>query len=134
MTAGPTEPTADQLQYQVEVVVGDLELLYTRGVLIKTPRFPEGSWHIPLFYMSADRALVYLIYYMVISALARVLLLRLTKCCIILSLLPSRGSPTLMHRIRACTPCVTYACGVRVGHFLAYTFFRFVFCVQIALT
>ncbi|KAF8491550.1 hypothetical protein JB92DRAFT_3100484 [Gautieria morchelliformis] len=64
---------------------------------------------------------------MVISALAHVLLLRLTKCCIILSLLPSRGSPTLMHRIRACTPwvfSVTYACGVRVGHFLAYTFFR----------
>jgi hypothetical protein len=46
MTAGPTEPTADQLQNQLEVVVDDLEVLYTRGILIKTPRFPKDSCHI----------------------------------------------------------------------------------------
>jgi hypothetical protein len=49
MTAGPTEATADQLQHQVKIVVDDLEVLDTRGVLIKTPRFPQGSKCILLF-------------------------------------------------------------------------------------
>ncbi|KAF8481366.1 hypothetical protein JB92DRAFT_3132926 [Gautieria morchelliformis] len=41
-TAGPTEPTANQLQHQVKFVVDELLQLYTHGVIIKTPWFPNG--------------------------------------------------------------------------------------------
>ena len=43
MTPGPTEPTAEQLQNYLRILVDDLILLYENGILIKTPDFPDGT-------------------------------------------------------------------------------------------
>jgi hypothetical protein len=43
MTPGPTEPTAEQLQHQLKLIVDDLLLLYDYGILVKTPLFPNGT-------------------------------------------------------------------------------------------
>ncbi|KAJ6590799.1 hypothetical protein B0H10DRAFT_1960963 [Mycena sp. CBHHK59/15] len=39
---GPTEPTADQLQHHLKVVVDQLIILYEEGILIKTAEYPDG--------------------------------------------------------------------------------------------
>ena len=43
MTPGPTEPTADQLQFQLQYIVDELLELYSHGIVIKTPQFPGGK-------------------------------------------------------------------------------------------
>ncbi|KAJ7779374.1 hypothetical protein DFH07DRAFT_730185, partial [Mycena maculata] len=47
MPPGPTEPTADQLQQYLKVVVDDLILLYEQGIFIKTPEYPDGMGDLP---------------------------------------------------------------------------------------
>jgi hypothetical protein len=42
MTPGPTEPTAEQLQHQLKLIIDDLLNLYENGILVKTPLFPQG--------------------------------------------------------------------------------------------
>jgi hypothetical protein len=49
MTPGPNEPTADELQYEVELIVGQLVDFYKHGVVIKTPKFPKGMFKIKLY-------------------------------------------------------------------------------------
>lgn len=44
MTPGPKEPTGDQLQHLLKIVVDDLLLLYKDGVMVKTPAFPNGTY------------------------------------------------------------------------------------------
>jgi hypothetical protein len=46
MMPGPNEPTADELQYEVELIVNQLVDLYKHGVVIKTPKFPKGMFKI----------------------------------------------------------------------------------------
>jgi hypothetical protein len=43
MTPGPTEPTAEELQHYLKIVVDDLILLYEKGVRIPTPSNPNGQ-------------------------------------------------------------------------------------------
>ena len=43
MTPGPSEPTAEQLQHYMKVIVDDLLVLYEKGVRISTPMHPEGT-------------------------------------------------------------------------------------------
>jgi hypothetical protein len=42
MTPGPKEPTTDQLQHLLKLIIDDLLVLYKDGVSIKTPVFPNG--------------------------------------------------------------------------------------------
>lgn len=44
MTPGPNEPTRDQLQHLLKIVVDDLDMLYKDGVTIKTPKYPGGTY------------------------------------------------------------------------------------------
>lgn len=44
MPPGPTEPNADQLQHHLKVVVDELILLYDKGIVIKTPEYPNGMY------------------------------------------------------------------------------------------
>lgn len=44
MPPGPTEPTADQLQHHLKVVVDQLIILYEEGILIKTAEYPDGMF------------------------------------------------------------------------------------------
>ncbi|KAF8530766.1 hypothetical protein JB92DRAFT_2855993, partial [Gautieria morchelliformis] len=46
MMVGLTELTAEQLQCQTKQVVNELDDLYTRGIMIKTPRFPYVCDHL----------------------------------------------------------------------------------------
>ncbi|KAF8484204.1 hypothetical protein JB92DRAFT_2799839, partial [Gautieria morchelliformis] len=43
MTAGPKEPTADELQFYLKQIVDQLIPLYTRGILIKMPLYQNGT-------------------------------------------------------------------------------------------
>jgi hypothetical protein len=43
MTPGPTEPTAEELQNYLKLIVDDLLKLYEEGVWICTPAFPQGA-------------------------------------------------------------------------------------------
>ena len=43
MTPGPTEPTGEQLQSYLKVIVDDLITLYETGSVIYTPAHPEGT-------------------------------------------------------------------------------------------
>ena len=43
MTPGPREPTADQLQEYLILVVDELLQLFEEGIRIPTPSFPEGE-------------------------------------------------------------------------------------------
>lgn len=43
MTPGPKEPTGDQLQHLLRVIVDDLIGLYENGITIRTPKHPEGE-------------------------------------------------------------------------------------------
>lgn len=42
MPPGPTEPTAEQLQHHLKLIVDDLILLYENGIRIETPEHPNG--------------------------------------------------------------------------------------------
>lgn len=42
MTPGPNEPTAEELQNYLKLIVDDLENLYVNGLIVKTPSRPEG--------------------------------------------------------------------------------------------
>lgn len=44
MTPGPREPTAEQLQNYLEIVVKDLKNLYDTGIQVKPPEHPEGRY------------------------------------------------------------------------------------------
>jgi hypothetical protein len=44
MTPGPTEPTAEQLQNYLKIVVEDLKRLYDTGIQVETPEHPEGGY------------------------------------------------------------------------------------------
>ena len=46
MTPGPTEPTAEQLQNYIALLIDDLIELYKNGVVMKTPSHPEGKLNI----------------------------------------------------------------------------------------
>jgi hypothetical protein len=43
LTPGPKEFTADKLQYFMVNYVDDLIDLFERGIVIKTPKYPEGK-------------------------------------------------------------------------------------------
>ena len=43
MTPGPREPTAEELQEILRIIVDDLLKLYQDGILISTPQFPNGK-------------------------------------------------------------------------------------------
>jgi hypothetical protein len=43
-TPGPSEPTAEQLQFQVALTADELLMLYEDGVIIRTPQFPQGYY------------------------------------------------------------------------------------------
>ncbi|EIW75569.1 hypothetical protein CONPUDRAFT_159022 [Coniophora puteana RWD-64-598 SS2] len=43
MTPGPQEPTAEELQHYLKLVVDDLEQLFNNGVVYHTPCTPEGK-------------------------------------------------------------------------------------------
>jgi hypothetical protein len=43
MPPGPQEPTGDQLQNHLKIVVDDLLELYERGIVAKTPEHPDGK-------------------------------------------------------------------------------------------
>jgi len=45
MTLGPTEPTAEQLQHYIALLVDDLIELYENGVVMKTLSHPEGKFN-----------------------------------------------------------------------------------------
>jgi hypothetical protein len=47
MTPGPKEPTAEELQHPLKMVVDELLELYEHGVLISTPQFPNGNCSAP---------------------------------------------------------------------------------------
>jgi hypothetical protein len=42
ITPGPTEFSADELQFVMKDYVDDLLELYDKGILIQTPAFPQG--------------------------------------------------------------------------------------------
>lgn len=42
MPPGPTEPTAEQLQHYLKLIVDDLLDLYDPGIRITTAEYPEG--------------------------------------------------------------------------------------------
>ncbi|EPQ57917.1 hypothetical protein GLOTRDRAFT_91486 [Gloeophyllum trabeum ATCC 11539] len=42
---GPSEPTAEQLQKYLKIIVDDLIKLFEEGIMIKTPQYPEGALH-----------------------------------------------------------------------------------------
>ncbi|KAJ7736047.1 hypothetical protein DFH07DRAFT_967007 [Mycena maculata] len=42
MPPGPKEPTADQLQNHLKILVDDLIMLYEEGILVETPEHPDG--------------------------------------------------------------------------------------------
>lgn len=44
MTPGPKEPTAEELQRQLELIVDDLLRLFYEGIKIPTPSCPEGKF------------------------------------------------------------------------------------------
>ena len=43
LTPGPHELTADELQLFMAAFVDDLLMLYDRGIIVKTPAFPDGA-------------------------------------------------------------------------------------------
>ena len=43
MTPGPKEPTAEQLQHYLKLLVDDLVKLYEEGIVVKTNQYPEGK-------------------------------------------------------------------------------------------
>jgi hypothetical protein len=43
MLPGPQEPTGDQLQNHLKIVVDDLLELYEHGIVVKTPEHPNGK-------------------------------------------------------------------------------------------
>lgn len=45
MTPGPNEPTAEQLQHYLKIIVDDLMNLYNNGVRYVTPSHPEGKYN-----------------------------------------------------------------------------------------
>lgn len=42
MTPGPKEPTAEQLQHYLRVIVDDLIMLHEEGILIETAEHTNG--------------------------------------------------------------------------------------------
>ena len=44
MTPGPKEPTAEQLQHYLKLIVDDLIMLHERGIVIKTPLHPNCNF------------------------------------------------------------------------------------------
>ena len=44
MTPGPTEPTAEQLQLHIKMLVDELLELFHNGIIVKTPGFKEGEF------------------------------------------------------------------------------------------
>jgi hypothetical protein len=45
MTPGPTEPTSEQLQYYLELIVDDLLKLWRDGIMLKTSSHPDGKYY-----------------------------------------------------------------------------------------
>ena len=45
MTPGPREPTAEQLQEYLRILVDNLLELFEHGIRIPTPSCPEGKMH-----------------------------------------------------------------------------------------
>ncbi|KAJ7148859.1 hypothetical protein C8R46DRAFT_916637, partial [Mycena filopes] len=43
MPPGPTEQTAEQLQHYLKIVVDDLVMLHEKGIIVKTPEYPNGK-------------------------------------------------------------------------------------------
>jgi hypothetical protein len=43
MLPGPQEPTGQQLQHYLKIVVDDLLDLYDRGIIVETPEHPTGK-------------------------------------------------------------------------------------------
>jgi hypothetical protein len=39
---GRKEPTAEQLQHYLKIIVDDLITLYDDGITVKTPEYPDG--------------------------------------------------------------------------------------------
>jgi hypothetical protein len=39
---GRKEPTAEQLQHYLKIIVDDLITLYDDGIMVKTPEYPDG--------------------------------------------------------------------------------------------
>ncbi len=46
ITPGPKELTADELQFVLEADIDDKVKLFEEGVLVPTPRFPQGKEYI----------------------------------------------------------------------------------------
>lgn len=44
MTPGPREPTAEQIQEYLRILVDDLLVLFTTGIRMPTPSCPAGSF------------------------------------------------------------------------------------------
>lgn len=42
MTPGPNEPTAEELQHYIKLIVDDLINLYVNGIIVYTPSSPQG--------------------------------------------------------------------------------------------
>jgi hypothetical protein len=40
---GRKEPTAQQLQNYLKIIVDDLITLYDDGIMVKTPEYPDGT-------------------------------------------------------------------------------------------
>jgi hypothetical protein len=55
MLPGPQEPTGQQLQHYLKVVVDDLFDLYERGIIVKTPEHRNGKQHRHLNFIPPDR-------------------------------------------------------------------------------
>jgi hypothetical protein len=43
MLPGPTEPTAEQLQHYLKIIIDDLVQLYEHGITVKTSEHPNGE-------------------------------------------------------------------------------------------
>lgn len=43
MTPGPTEPTSEQLQNYLKLIVDDILMLYNEGIIVKTSEHPNGT-------------------------------------------------------------------------------------------
>jgi hypothetical protein len=43
MLPGPQEPTSQQLQNYLKIIVDDLLELYEEGIIVKTPEHPNGT-------------------------------------------------------------------------------------------
>jgi hypothetical protein len=44
MLPGPQEPTAEQLQHHLKILVDELVQLYEDGIVIETPEHPQGEY------------------------------------------------------------------------------------------